>query len=160
MLTQAIVRTMNVMANERLSSSITTLFKYVLLPWVVAGALVSSILSFARASPWSLVMSAMMLGISFVVLFFFGRLLWRCQRVMATDTGLRVGSRGAERDIPYSDIAEVRSTRWWKPAMITVELKTGARIVFLARYEFSFSIAPHPVAAQLRERAQLAMKHA
>jgi hypothetical protein len=129
--------------NEQISSSLTGVFKYAVVPFWALGTIVIVGAAITTSVPWPplVFLAAVWVGIAY---------LCRVQRVVATDTGLLVGS--ADRPIPYSEIAKVTTFRFSNPEIVTVHLASGNKVRFFARYRVHM-FSEHPIAASLRERA-------
>ena len=140
------------MANEQLSNAGTDLIKFALFPFVALVSLASTTAQ-TIVTPWH----AVFLVPTIAGLVWIGKWLVRCQRVVESSTGLRIGKPGREIDVAYLEIARVKDTKLSSPRLIIVSLKSpgplGSKIVFLARTEIVPLFGEHPVARLLRARA-------
>jgi len=129
--------------SEQISSSLTGVFKYVVVPFWALGTISMAGGVIAMSLPWPLLLflAAVWVGIAY---------LFQVQRVVATDTGLLVGS--ADQSIPYSEIASVTTFRFSNPEIVTVHLRSGNKVRFFACCRM-LMFGEHPIAASLRERA-------
>jgi len=131
---------------EQISSRVTGLVHYFVVPFLLLGFVMIAINAIAQDPQRLLVLPFMAVPLALFVS------TLRFTRVIATDTALIVGS--SKREIPYAEIAKVWSLRMVNPAPVTVTLTSGEKIRFFARGR-QVGFSEHPVAAELRGRGGL-----
>jgi hypothetical protein len=142
------------MAPERLSSRMTGVLKFGVMPLCTLASLASGV---TQLWLWPSAISGVAVLVAFATLAWVWRLIGRCREVCATEAGLRVTLGHRVVEVGYREIVDVTEFRWSNPRRISVALTAagplGARLTFLATRHGGFGA--HPVVARLRGQAGL-----
>jgi hypothetical protein len=137
---------------ERLSSSATFFFRFVLPALFAAGAVIAAA-SAMGSEPVGRIFAAGCAAVAFLLALAGARL----KKVIATERGLVVSNYRREILVPWEQIASVRESRYQASRPITVHLRSatafGERFSFFP-YVSLVVVGDHPAAIRIRERAE------